>query len=151
MMGFEPFALATRQHLVPTWAALCGAVPLPVPVILLEDPGDNRPTGHYVIFSLLKASVAPYNGGTSNRLCRTLGRAQGLLHLTAGSGPKPADQYASVWRAVWQAFMQPGTRLLGVRFDYARASQANELGSIGTHAVWALDVPYRYDELPEAE
>jgi hypothetical protein len=147
MKGFAPFALATRTHLMASWATGCAAASLYVPQILLEDPGDNRPSEHYGIFSLLKGSVAPYNGATEPeaRLYRTLGRAQLLLHLKAGSGPTPADKYALVWRDVWTAFMATGTRIPGVRF-YA-PSEANEGGSIGTHAVWAMDVPFRYDEL----
>lgn len=148
MIGFESFALVVRAFLVPQWTAACAVASIAVPEILVEDPGKNRPIDHYAIFSLLKTTSAPYNGATEpeKRLYRTLGRAQLLLHLKAGSGPKPADQYAGCWRSLWKAFMQPGTRPLGVRFY--TTSEANEAGSIGTHTVWVMDVPFRFDELP---
>jgi hypothetical protein len=149
VIGFDPFADWVRTGFIPKWAQLCGAAGLTVPPVLVEDPGAHRPAGHWLLLSTLKGSTNRWRwvfpGGVQTPRYRTLGRMQGDLHLKGGSGPRPADRYADVWREVWGYLTSESVRPAGVRF-YS-PSGANEQGSTGTHTVWVMDVPFRYDEI----
>jgi hypothetical protein len=148
LIGFDPFADWVRTHFLAKWRELCGVAGLSIPPVLVQDPGDDRPKTHWLLLSFLKGDAKVWRhvfpDGVKTPRYRFLGRVQGELYLTAGSGPKPADQYADVWRGCWQALTAAGVRPSGVRFYDPNA--ASEAGSTGTHTVWVLDVPFRYDE-----